>query len=660
MTFLYPGFLWAMTVLAIPVIVHLFNFRKTQKIYFSNTRFIKQVQEATSAKRRLKHYLILASRLLFLFFLVLVFAQPIIPARDQLQAGENVVLYLDNSPSMSAPVAGNQRAIDAGLSIARNIVENFPPNTRYRLVTNDFAPFSNSLKTKSEIIDLLSQVRVGGKSRSAQEVNDKITRLGREQEVFWISDFQRSTIGSKVSSDSLKHWHLIPLRTLASSNIFADTAYLDKPFAIGGERNTLTVQFYNDGVEPRDQFTARLILDGLQAGTASVALPGNSLGEVSFDLPTGLRGPHKAMVSFTDTPVMFDNEFYVVINFSDRVRVVEIKPDTKTTVVEKVFGNKAIFDFLSIASKNIDYSLLTSADLIILNELSSIDNALLQTMQSYLALGGSILLVPSAEPSLESYRKLVPSVVPSQQEKPLALARPDFANPFFANVFQEKSAQLAMPEVRNSLTWGIDRQAILKQSDDTPYLSVFKSSGTIYVAGSPFQPAFGSFFNNALFVPVMYRIAAFSRKNQQPVYYLVSQRQITLKSDSTSIEGLVTLSGDQELTPAQRMANGEVMLDLGGLDIQHGHYSVVAGSDSLAFLAFNQSKAESRLVALSNDEALSLLGARATIYAVDTGSEASIGATIRENYQGTPLWRYALLLAILFVLVEVVLLRFWK
>src|ERR1041384_4906996 len=102
MTFLYPSFLWALAALSIPVIIHLFNFRRTTRVLFSNTRFLKLVKEVTTAKRRLKHYLILACRLLFLLFLVLTFAQPIIPAIEQIGNGRSLTLYIDNSQSMSA------------------------------------------------------------------------------------------------------------------------------------------------------------------------------------------------------------------------------------------------------------------------------------------------------------------------------------------------------------------------------------------------------------------------------------------------------------------------------------------------------------------------------------------------------------------------------
>src|ERR1041384_202051 len=132
MSFGYPTFLWALLALAVPIIVHLFNFRKTTRIFFSNTRFLKQVKEETTQKRRLKQYLVLASRLLFLFFLVVAFAQPFLPAKDQLADQRNIVIYLDNSFSMSAPVGEKTRALDEAVRMATGILELFPAETKYQ------------------------------------------------------------------------------------------------------------------------------------------------------------------------------------------------------------------------------------------------------------------------------------------------------------------------------------------------------------------------------------------------------------------------------------------------------------------------------------------------------------------------------------------------
>jgi hypothetical protein len=106
MKFLYPEFLFGLFTLAIPIIIHLFNFRKSKKVYFSSIRFLQNIKKSTSQKRKLKHYLILFSRLLFLTFLVLAFAQAFLPSTDRNPQAESVYVYLDNSSSMSNRTEG--------------------------------------------------------------------------------------------------------------------------------------------------------------------------------------------------------------------------------------------------------------------------------------------------------------------------------------------------------------------------------------------------------------------------------------------------------------------------------------------------------------------------------------------------------------------------
>lgn len=660
MTFLYPGFLWALGALSIPLIIHLFNFRRTQKVYFSNTRFIQQVQEATSSKRRLKHLLVLTSRLFFIFFLVLVFAQPIVPAREQLLPGATITLYVDNSQSMSASSIAGARALDVAVTMARTIVQSFPADTRYRLLTNDFDPFSNSLKTGNEVLDELAQVRLSGRKRNAQEVMNRLKHSDAGHEVFWISDFQQSTFGSFLNQDTVQRFHLVPMNVENTSNLFVDTVYLKNPFAIGGERNTLSVRLYNDGEEERNQVTVRMVLDGLQAGTATTTLAAHTFSEVSFELPATKRGVRKAIVSFADAPVTFDNEMYAVIDFSDRFTVLEIKEESTKTVVETVFGNKAIFDFRSVNSKNVNYSLLNRSDLLVLHELSRLDASLQLAIDNFLSSGGSLLIIPAAKPDVASYRTLLPTINESKQDQPVPLANPDFNNPFFASIFQEQSSQVSMPAVRNSVDWGADRQAILKQQDGKPFLSLFQTKGKLFILGGPLQAEYGSFYNHALFVPVMYRIAASGKRNQHTLYHIVSQQLISVPSDSLSTNELLVLSGKQELTPAQRSTPQGFLLDLAGLDVSEGIYAARRGKDTVQWIAFNQDKAESRMKRLGEADLRAAFGPQADVYTFDPSSTQAIADAIKENYQGIPLWKYALVAALFFILIEVLLLRFWK
>lgn len=660
MTFLYPGFLWALFALAIPLIIHLFNFRRTQKIYFSSTRFIREVQETSSAKRRLKHWLVLASRLLFLFFLVIVFAQPILPAKQQLQAGDHIAIYLDNSLSMSAPTDGASRTFDAALIAARAITEVFPADARYRLLTNDFDPFANTLKTKAEVQEALAKLRLSSKSRTAEEVVSRFNRLGNERDVFWLSDFQQSTIGKALQFDSTKRFHLVPFQLTAESNIYIDTAFLDNPFAIGGEENTLGLRLVNEGKVDRTQLNVRLVVDGLQVGTITTDIPADSKKEVSFVLNNNQTGIHQAVISFGDTPITFDNEFYLSLNFSNRIKVVQIAERNTSSVIDKIYANNELFDLTSRVGTNIDYSQLAQADLVVLNELEQLDQSLQTVLKDFMAAGGTVLLIPAANPEVASYQSLLPSIVSSKQDKLLELTRPDSKNPFFNNVFQEQPSQMAMPLVKNSITWGDDRQAILKQQDDKPYLSLFSQQGKLYVMGGPMQSTHGTFLNHALVVPVMYRIAAFSRRNEQQLYQLLSQPLLNLRADSLQENQLITLKGETEVTPAQRTISKQVLIDLSGLDLEAGHYQATADNDTLSSLAFNQTKSESMLKALSYQELTDFYGTGADVYDIKTNASSAMTEVLKENYQGISLWKYSLMLAILFVLIEVLLLRFWK
>jgi hypothetical protein len=451
----------------------------------------------------------------------------------------------------------------------------------------------------------------------------------------------------------------VPLPSTVGSNVYIDTAYLDNPFAIGGERNQLTVKLFNDGNEARNQLTVRLSLNGLQAGTATASLPVNGSAEVRFEISAMGLGTQQAVLSFTDNPVAFDNDFFATLQFSERIRVLEIKTFNSVSHIEKVYGNPTVFDFSTVNSNNIDYSKLQYVDLVVLNEVRQLDNSLAQALQQYVKQGGSVMLIPASDPVINSYQSLVPGMVAHKQSEMLALQSPDFNNPLFENIFQERTGQMAMPSVRNTVAWGPDRQAVLQQVDGTPYLSVVASSGTVYILGSPLQSVYSSFFAHALFVPVMYRIAAMSQQNKPALYQLVSQPLVSLEA-ALPPNAIVTMVGKEELTPAQRIFNEQVMIDLNGLEILPGHYVLKNGSDTVGQLAFNQGKAESKMKTIAQPDLSTLFAGRADVYALGEDASVSMAESIRDAYQGKPLWRYALLFALFFIAAEISLLRFWK
>lgn len=656
MSFAYPAFLWALTLLAIPVIIHLFNFRRTTRILFSNTRLLNQVKQETTQKRRLKQFLVLASRLLFLLFLVLAFAQPFLPATEQITPGREVTLYIDNSYSMTSAIGEQTRALDAGINFTRDVVSLFPPDTRYKLLTNDFAPFSNSYKTKTELLDLLTQVRLSPIARTYSEIRERA--LLKDNELFWVSDFQKSTLELEGAAvDSSHSIHLVALPLEGASNIFVDSVFLEDPFIVAGQPNTLHVRIRNAGIKAREGLVIKLTINEVQSGTASVDLDPQAMAVVKFDLSQGLRGMNRLELSFTDFPVSFDNLFYLTLNLSSKIRIVEVSNSGQ--FVSKVFGNTDLFAYRAFSPGNVDLGILSQADLVILDGIDQPDAGLISAVRSYQQGPGTLLIIPSPSSTGMGQRQLTGNLPLSRAENAVMqeLDKPDYQNPFFENVFEEQSPSLAMPRAKPVWTWGTDRSALLRFKDGTPFLS---RSGNTYVLASPLNEAWSDFQNHAIFVPVMYRMAASGHRISQKPYYLLSDRLATLQMDSLGGEAPVTLSGKQEIVPAQRRNGDRVILEIPRFSVDPGFYAARIQSDTLGLIAFDMDKRESLLDQWAPEEVKALLGGGNNISIFQPAAQGSFTNEIKERYLGRQLWKYALFTALLFLLAEVLLIRFMK
>ena len=108
--FLYPAFLVGLLAASLPILIHLLNRRKLQRIQFPAVRFILLSQKRISRSYRLRHWLLLALRTLAVVFLVLLLANPIFQTGAGLFAGGgpvSLVVLLDNSLSMTWSGDGN-------------------------------------------------------------------------------------------------------------------------------------------------------------------------------------------------------------------------------------------------------------------------------------------------------------------------------------------------------------------------------------------------------------------------------------------------------------------------------------------------------------------------------------------------------------------------
>ena len=666
MKFLYPEFLYGLFTLAIPVIVHLFNFRKSKKIYFSSTRFLTNIKKSTSQKLKIKHLLILFSRLLFLTFLVFAFAQPYLPSVDKNPQAESVYIYLDNSSSMSNRVDETMTSINLGIDYVNKILDLYPENTTYKFLTNDFAPFSNTLKSKSEVAELLTELRLSTISRTLPEAYTRLKshtlfESEKSKDLFIISDFQKSTIGNldQFAVDTIDQVFVTPIFFEATKNIFIDSMYLSNPFLVANEKNQINIMLQNAGFEDADELPIKLFINEIQSASSMVSIPAGGSKALSFEINYNLKKVNQCRISFEDYPVTFDNDFYFVLKLENRINIMEIKSFEAISPLEKVYGNTSLFNFQSHLVSNIDYSIFRQVDLVFVNGLQTIDNSLANELNDFVDQGGALCILPDGKPDLESYKNILTSIIPlGNDTSRVEISMPDFSDPFFENIFESKDEQMDMPDALPVLNWRGQQADILRLRNNVNFLSAFRSEGIVFIMASPLDDQFTNFHQHALFVPVMYRIAAMSKKSFEKLYYEINEPIIRLRLDSLQKQDIFVLANmETELIPNQRINTNEILLEMPKNTLNPGFYNLKHGDKTDAVLAFNLEKEESYLEQLSSDEIKSNFSSYKNVTIFETNDADNLSNEVKKNKFGVPLWKYAIIISLLFLLAEVLLIR---
>ena len=605
MNFHSPNFFYGLIALIVPIVIHLFNFRRTRRVFFSNTRFLRKITDETSSNRKLKERLILLSRLLFYTFLILAFAQPFIPASEN-SVKNRVQIYLDTSLSMSNESDIDVSGVDQAIKHALDIVNLYPVNTQFRLITNTFEPFSNQFRSKNEVLDQLTEIELDRFSRKTEEVYAKFTDdIGSisGNDKYWISDFQGS-VSNEVLADSSISFRVVQVPFTGIRNVYIDTVFLEQPETFNGTKIQLKVRIKNISNEDRANLPLKVFFEERQVSAGSFDIPANGYYDALFDLDYEGSGMLNGKVLIEDYPVTFDNEFFFTLKKQPVFYITEIRGGDATDLFARVFGNGSLFQVRVLQEGNVDFERLLNSDLVILNELDQLSESLLVQVQTYISNGGSVLTVPGKSNDISGLQALSGNGV--QLLNPMvsmSLEAPDFDNPFFSQVFAEEKKQMEMPNVVSTINIGNSSSALLKLKNGLTYLSLrILGSGKLYILGGPLSLEASNLAKHALFVPVMYKMALNSRASSAPLYFSLSQNYFSLEIDSLPGESLVKVKqGEYEFIPEKIVNGKELTLEVSEGAFWPGYYSLLINDQEVSSLAFNLQKEESNLMQLDEN-----------------------------------------------------------
>jgi len=672
MHFIYPSFLFALLTLGIPVIIHLFNFRKFQKVNFSNVQFLKEIQEQQSSRRNLKEKLILASRLLALFFLVMAFARPYLPGQNSVSSGkQNVVsVFVDNSYSMET-LNREGALLDDAKQKAKEIASAYNINDRFQLLTQDFEGKHQRLLSRDEFNDAVDQVKISAQSRSLQQIINRQQNLllaqpGSIRSVYVISDLQKNMAGKALKADSSVAINLIQLKAAALSNVAVDSVWLLSAVHRPGENEKLVVRLHNYSTEKADKVPVKVVINGAQKALGSYTILAGAVQNDTLAFMGLQAGWQQGKVELQDNPVTFDNQFYFSFNVSNQMPVLLIDGGTPNTYLKAVLASDPFFNTQRVPDGNVNYTGLNSFPMVIMSDVKAISTGLAQQLKTYVAKGGTLMVFPDAAADLTNYRSFLQPMNASWPEKlitgDLKVAALNKQSPVFKNVFESFPENPDLPVVKKYYQLApspAGQDNLMKLTGGQTFWAGYTSGrGRVYVAAVPLNEDFSNLPRHALFVPVMFRIALLSG-HDLPLFYILGQDE-TLEIPPVQVtekQLLKLVKSNQSTIPDVRQQEGSTVLYLSDQLRETGIYTLKKQDSTLAMLAFNDNRTESDMSYLSSAELKKLMPKSTTLL---TGSNASLKGIVAETNFGTQLWKLCIILALTFLAAEILLIRYFK
>lgn len=678
-----PIFLIGLVALAIPIAVHLFNFRRYKKVYFSNVDHLEQLQSETRRQSTLRQLLILAARILAIVFFVLAFARPVIPnGLQELRTGSNdVSLYIDNSFSMENS-DGNGLLLEKAKTKAREIVSAYNASDRFQLMTNDMEGRQFHWISKEEVLQEIDAVEL---SSSTVTVSTIVRRQSdflhggksNNRYAYLISDFQTSVTDlPEIQYDSTLTVTLVPLEATEINNIFIDSVALNAPVFHRGNSVVAQVWLYNEGEEDIEKVPVTLFVNNKQRAIASVDIPARGSTQCDMHFVVDEGGVLNCRVETSDYPVMFDDKYFFTINVSDRINALVIEGGSTNVFLQRLFEGDSVVHYSAISAKQMDFSRLEDVNMVLLDELPSLTTGMAQTLHTFVEQGGTLVVVPAVDVDESSYNDALslfgaPRLAGHSGGRRVAASTVNLENMLYHNVFSEKNNDMELPTASDWHRLQSDattsHEVIITLAGGDEYMGVTQcGNGKVYLFAAPLRETSTDFVRQALFVPTLYNMALYSVRPTPIAATLQQSDPVAIGSNFDCGQGNVTIRSAmpdldfEEIADLRRKGGACFLLPQGTMN-EAGNYILHQEGVPDMGVSLNYSRLESQMTFLGRDALMQIIkDNNLKNCSVVRNVDKPLDSYLKEQMDGRSLWRWCLALCLLMLLAEVLLIKLWK
>jgi len=642
MHFKQPEILYFLFLLIVPILVHLFQLRRFKTSFFTNVRFLKELSIQTRKSSKIKKRLLLATRLLLLTCIILAFAQPFFEAKDSKNASNEMYIILDNSFSMQAKGKKGELLKRA----VQELLENTPENANFSLLTNTENYWNTDIKSSKSALQNLNYSATPFELSSIM-AKVKAHKSSHKKDIIIISDAVGLVENDIKNIEAEEKPYFIIPEAEQKNNVSIDSVYINQTLenfyeisinlsAYGEDFKPISTALYN-----QNKLIAKTIINF-----------DSKKKKINFTIP---KEAFHGYVSIEDNGLTYDNKLFFSISKSKKTNVTSIGEPEKSNFLSRIYTS-AEFNYHNSSISSLDYNSLEKQNTIILNELLDIPQALQTTLKAFVAKGGNLVIIPSEKSSISNLNSFLGNFGKVQfnnlQSENKLITKINFDHPLFSGVFENKITNFQYPKTNQSFTVSSPYPAVLSYEDQSTFVTAIQNpTAGITVFSAPLNTANSNFQQSPLIVPLFYKIAQNNQKTGVNALTIGSNQPYFVDVLLTKDAILEVRGNDDSFIPIQQVLNNKVKLTFNDFPETAGNYGVFDKKEWVENLSFNYKRTESDLSKV-NTNIVSDFKTADTI--------STIFNTLQTERTDSQIWKWFVIFALLFLALEMAIIKFVK
>jgi hypothetical protein len=580
--------------------------------------------------------------MLLLAAIIIAFAQPFFQAKDKKNATNEMYIVLDNSFSMQAKGKKGELLKRA----VQDLLENTPENQTFSLITNSETFWNTNIKSIQKEVQNLTYSALPFQLESAMaKIKSRKTPFNKD--VIIITDAVGLEQKQLKSIDSNFNTYFINPEAEQKNNISIDSVFIQqnlndfyeigvKLISYGEQKNAIPIALYNEN----KLIAKTLVKFETQENT------------INFTIP---KKDFNGYVSINDASLSYDNTFYFSISKPEKTNVISIGKAEKSGFLSRIY-TASEFNYSNSTIETLDYNSIEKQDVIVLNEVEKIPQALETNLKSFVEKGGNLVVIPSNENATSDLNRFLGMFGKIQfgalQNTNKLITKIAFQHPLFQSVFEKKIVNFQYPNTKQSFGITSPNPPVLSFEDQSIFLTALQNQiSAVYVFSAPINKVNSNFQNSPLIVPIFYNMAKNAQKTGVNAI-TIGENQPFLVATSLSKDEIINVkNASEKFIPIQQILNNKAKLLFNEYPTIAGNFGVYKQDDYIQNISFNYNRSEGNL-ALANSN---LLSDFKVVNAVDI-----IYNSLLSDRSNNEIWKLFVLLTLLFLVLEVVIQKFIK